>query len=124
MKSVLDILMQTEVAEQQTKKLKIKRLSKLAGEDVVISIKEISYSRVAEIRKAHEDNPEMEVHIVLASVVDPDLKNSELMAKYKATTPAELVKKLFSPGEIADISRAAQRLSGYLTITLEDVEKK
>jgi len=124
MKNVLDILLQSEIPAPQTQQLKVKRLSKLAGEDVVVTIRELGYSRVAQIRKLHEDDPEMEVHTLLAGVVEPDLKSKELLAKYSAATPAELVKKLFLPGEIADLSRAVERLSGYLTMTLEEVKKK
>lgn len=117
-KSVLSILLAHDVPEPQTKKMKIRRLSQLYGEDVVITIKELPYSTVADIRNLDE----YDVHTVLAGVTDIDFKNAELKSKYGAQNPAELVKKMFQPGEIADIAREIERLSGYRTITLETVE--
>ncbi|MDK2811734.1 MAG: hypothetical protein PWR27_2443, partial [Petroclostridium sp.] len=74
-----------------------------------------------ETRAQMED---MEVHIILAGVIEPNLKSPELMTKYKAATPAEMVKKMLLPGEIIDISRAIERLSGYRTDTIEEIKKK
>lgn len=117
-KNVLSVLLAHNVPEPQTKKIKIRRLSKLYDEDVVITIKELPYSTVADIRNLTE----YDVHTVLAGVTDVDFKNSELKAKYKAETPAELVKGIFQPGEIADISREIEKLSGYRILTLTAVE--
>ena len=75
-----------------------------------------------EITKEQRDD--MNVHILLAGVIDPDLKTKDLMEKYKAATPAELVKKMLLPGEIEDISRAVEQLSGYRTNTIEEIKKK
>ena len=43
------------------------------------------------------NNEDVSVHIVLAGVKEPNLKNKELLEKYNAVTPAELVKKCFCP---------------------------
>ena len=66
----------------------------------------------------------MEVHIVLAGVKAPDFKDKALLSKYGAATPAELVKKLLLPGEITDMSREIEKLSGYRTSTIEEIKKK
>ena len=60
----------------------------------------------------------------LRGVVEPDLKSAELMSKYNAITPAETIKKMLLPGEIIDISRAIERLSGYRIDTIEEIKKK
>jgi hypothetical protein len=65
----------------------------------------------------------MNVHIVLAGVIEPNLKDKALMDKYKAPTPAELIKTMLLPGEIEDLSRAVERLSGYRSTTVEEVKK-
>ena len=62
--------------------------------------------------------------ILLAGVVDPDFKNTALQEKYGAATPAELVEKLLLPGEIEDLAREIEKLSGYRTVTLEEIKKK
>ena len=66
----------------------------------------------------------MSVHIVLAGVISPDLKSEELKKKYNAVTPVELVKNMLLPGEIEDISREIEKLSGYRTTTIEEIKKK
>ena len=80
MSGALDILLRAEVPEPQTKAFKHKRLSKLCGEDVVFTLRELGFSRVADIKKLHEGE-EMEVHILLAGIVEPDLKDKGLLAK-------------------------------------------
>lgn len=120
--SVLDTLLQMEIPQPQTKKFKLKRLSKLAGEEVVFTLQELGFSRVAEIRNMREGE-EMDVSIVLAGVAEPSLRDKALMEKYGAVTPMELIKKLLLPGEIADISREVEKLSGYRMSTLEEVKK-
>jgi hypothetical protein len=52
------------------------------------------------------------------------IKDKDLQAKYNAPTPAELVKSMLLPGEIVDISRAVERLSGYRIDTIEEIKKK
>ena len=123
MSNALDILLRTEIPEPQTKRVKVKRLSKAAGEDVVFTLRELTFSRVAEIKKLHGEDGEMTVHILLAGVAEPNLKDRGLREKYGAATPAELVKKLLTPGEIEDLSRQVERLSGYRAETIEEVKK-
>lgn len=120
-KSTLERLLAMDIAQPEEKQLKIKRLSAQSGDDVVFTIRELSYNRVSEIQKQSGDTS---VHIVLAGVCDPDFKDKTLMEKYNAVTPAELVKKLLRPGEVEDLSREIQRLSGYLSDTVEDIKKK
>lgn len=120
MEKTLDLLLGMEIPQPETAEYKVKRLSKLCGQDVVFRIRELSYNRVAELRKIDVDS---DIHIVLAGVTEPDLKSAELQAKYGAPTPAELVKKLLRPGEVEDLSRAIERLCGYRVNTLEEVKK-
>lgn len=122
--NVLDILLQADVPQPQTKQFKQKRLSAACGHDILFTIRELGFSKVADIRKIHDDDGEMDLHIVLAGVVEPDLKNDDLKKKYSAPTPAELVKKLLLPGEIADLAREIEKLSGFRTATLEEIKKK
>lgn len=123
MDNTLDLLLKTEIPNAPEKELKHKRLSKLCKGDVIFTIKALSYSRVAEIEEAH-NSADMPVFIMLAGVKSPDLKSHELMSKYKAVTPAELIKKMLLPGEIEDISREIEKLSGYRVSTVEEIKKK
>ena len=66
---------------------------------------------------------DVNVHIIIAGDEEKVFKNKELMEKYNAVTPAELVKKILTPGEIAKLSDAGLALSGYNTDTVEEVKK-
>lgn len=122
-KNTLDLLLKMEIPKPPEKEVKILRLSKACGQDVVFKLKALPYDRVAEIEDMHhaDDTP---VFIVLAGCISPDLKNQGLLKKYGAFTPEDLVKKMLLPGEIEDLSRAIETLSGYRVITYDEVKKK
>lgn len=120
MSDALQILLDMEPAEAEEKEFEVKRLSRLAGKPVVFRLRGIGYSRAAEIR---EMSGEQDVQILLAGTVSPNWKDKELLEKYGAATPAEAVKKVLRPGEIGDLSREVERLSGYLTRTIAEVKK-
>jgi hypothetical protein len=122
MDNTLDLLLKMDTPDLPEKEYKLKRLSSLCGSPVIFKLRALPYSRAVEISRAQKDD--MEVHIMLAGVSEPDLKAPELIAKYNAATPAEMVKKMLLPGEIIDISRAIERLSGYRTDTIEEIKKK
>jgi hypothetical protein len=118
----LELLLKADIPGLPEKEYKIKRLSVLCGAPVVFKLRALPYNRTAEIIKEQKDD--MNIHILLAGVIEPNLKSSELMSKYGAETPAELVKKMLLPGEVEDISRAVEKLSGYRTDTIEEIKKK
>lgn len=105
----------------QKKDVKIKRLSTEA-EPVVFSLRSLSWTRAAEIRKMGGDDTQ--IHMVLAGTEAPDLKNQALLDLYGAATPAELLKLMLLPGEIEDSAAEIDRLSGYRQMTVEAVKKK
>ena len=119
--NVMDLLLKAQSRKLPEKKVRLKMLSKELGQDVIFKIRALSYSEVARIREKEED---MNVYIVLAGVVEPNLRSTELMQKYDAPTPIEMIKAMLLPGEIEDISRQIERLSGYRVETLEEIKKK
>lgn len=123
MDNTLDLLLQLEPPKGETTQVKIKRLSKLAGGDIIFQLKTLGYSRVAELKEL-TDPQDVPIQAVLAGVISPDLKSAALMEKYKVATPADLIRSMLTPGEIEDLYRKIQKLSGYLTETLEEVKKK
>lgn len=116
------LLLNLDPPKLPEKEIKIKRLTKLCGADVSFKIRALPYSRVADVRRVAGDD--MSIDIILAGVVSPDFKDGRLLAKYKAVTPAELVKAMLLPGEIEDVSREIEKLSGFRTVTIEDIKKK
>lgn len=124
MSHILDMLLKPEVPNVQkelpTAQVKVNRLSELAGQDVVFTLKALPYGMVAELREATATG--VDVQIVLAGVAEPNLKDKALQEKFGAATPAEVVKALLLPGEIVDLSWAVEQLCGYRRKTIEEVK--
>lgn len=118
----LDVLLGIDAQPTPEAQVKQLRLSQQAGKDVIFTLKALSYDRVEEIKRMHIDD--MSLYILLDGCKNPNLRDKELLAHYHAPTPAELVKKLLLPGEIEDLSRKVERLSGYRVATVEEVKKK
>jgi hypothetical protein len=121
MSKLLDILLRADlpnVAKELPEcKCKVKRLSRLAGEDVVFTLRALPYGRVQEIKELQ--NSDSEIAILLSGMVDPDPKAKELKERYGGATPEETLKSILLPGEIVDLSREVERLSGYRMDTIE-----
>lgn len=121
MSKFLDQLLRPEVEDVQknlpTAKYEIKRLSRLLGEPVTLELRALPYGKAQELRDMERDQ---EVHILLAGC--PELKDEGLRAKFGGITPAETVKAMLLPGEIADLSRAVERLSGYRQNTIRELK--
>jgi hypothetical protein len=120
--NTLDLLLQMDIPSPMEKKVKIKRLSKICGKPIVFKLKQLSYNRLNEIIEQHRFDNELSVFTVLAATVSPDLKNKDLLEKFNAVTPAELLKTMLLPGEIQDLSNVVADLCGYRGSTIEMVE--
>lgn len=123
MSKLLDLLLRPEVPDVSknlpTKQVKVKRLSKLLGEDVVFTLRALPYGRVEDMKKAEGDTA---IPILLSGLADPDPKSDELKERFGGATPAETLKRLLLPGEIEDLSREVERLSGYRAATIEEIK--
>lgn len=121
--SVLELLLGKEIVDISkslpTARYEIPRLSKAAGAPVVFVLQALPYGRTQDMKRLTQDS---ELQILLAGCVEPDLKAAALQAKFGGVTPAETLKALLLPGEIADLSAAVERLSGYRRITIEEVK--
>jgi len=124
-RSVVDLLLDLDPPKLPEKEFKVKRLSELCGSDVIFTLQALPYSRVADIKRLSGED-DMSIDIVLAGVKSPNLRDSRLCEKYKAATPAELLKSnsLLLPGEMEQISREIEKLSGFRTTTVEEIKKK
>ena len=122
-KSVLDVLLGGTVPnvekELPTSRYRVDRLSDLAGQDVIFTLRALPYGKVHDLERFTQDS---DIHILLAGCVDPNLKDQQLMEKFGGATPADTVKRMLLPGEIADLSAAVERLSGYRRVTISEVK--
>ena len=122
-KDLLALLLRPELPNVQkelpTARYKVNRLSQLAGEDVVFTLRALPYGKVQKLRASMAED--VNVQILLAGCVEPSWKAPELREKFGGATPAETVKAALLPGEIEDLSRAVERLCGYRRTTIEEV---
>lgn len=123
--SLMEKLMKLDrdkLLEVPTAKIKAEHLSKVAGEDVEITVRALSGSKYTElISSAVGKNGSIDTRkvydahamVVVSGCIEPNLKDEELMEYYKAVTPKDLVKLLFPGGELIRISEKIGALSGF-----------
>lgn len=121
MSKFLDQMLRPEAEDVQKNlpraRYEIKRLSRALGEPVVLELQGLPYGKAEQLRDKEHDQ---EVHILLAGC--PELKDEGLRTKFGGITPAETVKAMLLPGEIADLSRAVERLSGFRQMTIREIK--
>lgn len=134
MGQTLDMLLNIDpekVKDRPVKQLLMPRLSKLADGEVYFAIQALTLDETKDIRekatkirfnKAHEreeyyDEEEASIFVILQSVTDPNLKDKQLLEKFGAPTPKELIKTLLLSGEIASLSEQIMKLSGFNSTT-------
>lgn len=123
--SLMEKLMKLDrdkLSEVPTAKVKAERLSKVAGDDVEITLKAISgnlytsfVSRATNKAGAFDYEKMYEAHamIMVHGCIEPDLRDKELMKHFGAETPKDLAKKLFPGGELVKMSEKIGELSGF-----------
>lgn len=134
--SLIDKLLQMDnktIMEMPKREVEVPRLTQVLGEPFRVLCQAIDGERYADIQKASIDLNkkggvrninlfDMQVLTVIDGVVEPNLKDKQLLEHFNCVTPKELVKKLFLAGEIAELSNVVTELSGY-DKTEEDEEE-
>ncbi|WP_300689228.1 hypothetical protein [uncultured Oscillibacter sp.] len=123
--SVLDLLLRTDLPDVRKalpeKRMEVKRLSELAGEPVIFTLRALSYKEIRDIQdKRREDQA---VSAVLYACKDPDWRDQRLLSAVSgAVTPLDVIQARLSPGEIDELYVEIQKLSGYINRTLREVK--
>ena len=123
--SVLDLLLRADLPDVRKalpeKRMEVKRLSELAGEPVVFTLRALSYREIRDIQdKRREDQA---VSAVLYACKDPDWRDQRLLSAVSgAAAPLDVIKARLTPGEIDELYVEIQKLSGYMTRTLREVK--
>lgn len=121
--SAIDLLLRPNAPEvvqaRQTAAFEVKRLSRDLGAPFVLELRGLSYNQYQDLAGSRNAN----VDIVLEGVTAPDLRDPRLLAQYKAATPVDVVKAVFLPGEISDIARQIEKLTGFRGDTLKEIQK-
>lgn len=61
--------------------------------------------------------------LILACVIEPDFKNSEICAYYKTVDPLEVPERMLSSGEYAKLMEEINKLNGFDDDTTEAIEE-
>ncbi len=123
--SVLDLLLRPDMPDVRKalpeKRMEVKRLSELAGEPVIFTLRALSYKEIRDIQdKRREDQA---VSAVLYACKDPDWRDQRLLSAVSgAVTPLDVIQARLSPGEIDELYVEIQKLSGYINRTLREVK--
>lgn len=112
---IIKELLGLSARENKTQQIKLLSLSERAGKDMIFTVRELSYNEIKNILDMAEvsKRTDIKMQIVLKGVVEPSLKDNQLLEHYDAPTPAELLPKILSAGEITDLNDVIQKLSGY-----------
>ena len=126
--NVIDLLLGLGPKDTRTQRIKLRDLSRRAGQEVIFTVRELGYNEVKDIHRMEGGRPDGDVAIavVLAGVVEPNLRDGALLERYGVPTPAELLPKMLSAGEIDELAMRIERLSGYRrsgTELVDDVKK-
>lgn len=121
MSNIIDKLMGKDLGtlkEAAKQDLEITRLSKVFDEPFTVTVKEISYKRIADLRMlATQDGVADESAflqlVVTDGIVSPDFGAKELLQKFQVPSKQALFTKLFKAGELELIAREVLSLSGY-----------
>lgn len=116
--SVLDLLLETDIEKikaNNKKDYEIKRLSKAIGEKFLVTCYPLSNEQISHIGEVSKNNADTKINAVLEScrIDGKRLNSKELMDKFDAVTPNDMLNKLFLPGEIFELYNAVNELSGY-----------
>ena len=123
--SVLDLLLRPELPDVRRvlpeKQVEVKRLTELAGEPVVFTLRAMTYNETRQLYdKPREDQA---LSAVLYGCKDPDFRDKRLLDSEKGSvTPLDAIKARLFAGEIDELHIEIQKLSGYLRRTLAEVK--
>jgi hypothetical protein len=122
---VLDLLLRPELPDVRRvlpeKQVEVKRLTELAGEPVVFTLRAMTYNETRQLYdKPREDQA---LSAVLYGCKDPDFRDKRLLDSEKGiVTPLDAIKARLFAGEIDELHIEIQKLSGYLRRTLAEVK--
>jgi hypothetical protein len=132
--NVMELLLKADAQQLKlpTRKVEIPRLSTLFNDKAIFTCQALSPSRYNEIQAEAADFTngkirgidmgEVQMATVLAGVIDPNLKDKEIMTHFNVPTPSELVKKLLLPGEIVTLFNVISEISGFGEDVIKEIK--
>ena len=105
------LLQDKEIIEKETEEKEIKlEIKRLGGE---ITIKSLPMNKLMRFANEGNDNYQANIKAVYTAIIDPNLKDNELLNAYKCkSNPYAIVEKIFKPIEVNLIADKVCELSG------------
>nr|WP_303244220.1 phage portal protein [uncultured Cellulosilyticum sp.] len=125
--SVLDLLLETDVEKlqaNQSNDFEVKRLSKVLGERFIVTCRPLTTEQILHIAEVSKNEADTKLYAVLEAcrIEGKKFNNKDLMDKFKAMTPIDLLNKLFLPGEIYKLYNFINELSGYSRDAVKEIK--
>lgn len=111
----------TVLEERAEKKLYSQRLSKLAGEESFLTIRQVPGRRLYELVQM-ENKYDANLLLCVEAIVEPSMKDKALMESFGAKTPKDLAEKIFDV-ESSSIADKVVELSPLSGVKEADIKK-
>lgn len=127
MATLIDALMAIDADKiiiKETTDYEVKRLSKILKTPFILKLRPVDPKRMNEIQERAvkmtskgkyngTDLAALRMLTLCEGIVQPDLNNAELKKRFGASTPKDMLSKLFLAGEIQQIYEKIQDVSGF-----------
>lgn len=125
--SILDLLLETDSKKLElkfSKQFEVKRLSEKIGEPFIITCAPTTTEQLVHVSEISNSITEIKMNTVLecCKIDGKKIATKELMEKFKALTPINLLEKLLLPGEIYTLYNKVQEISGYNDGGVEEIK--
>lgn len=103
--------------------LKTLNIPRLGGQIVIETPSKAFCMDVIDMTKDAETGKTADAYLVYSLVKEPDLKDKELQKAYECGEPTDIVDKIFTQGEVADIVNIAFEAAGLSKGAVSVVEE-
>lgn len=126
--SILELLLETDEKKLQALQksdMEVTRISEAIGEPFLVTCTCITTENLKHVSEISKDEREMELNILLecARIEGKKFSDKSLREKFKAETGIAVIEKLLRAGEISQLYKEINRLSGYTKGAVEEVKK-
>lgn len=125
--SILDKLLETDLKKLQNKEKKtyeVKRLSEIVGEPFLVTCKPLGHEQVAHVGEISKDETDIRLNTILEGCEVEGRSFSHDVFTSKLGTPSgkEVIEKLLRAGEVWELYRIINKMSGYGSDVVEEVK--
>lgn len=125
--SILDKLLETDLEKLQKKEKKtyeVKRLSEIMGEPFLVTCKPLGHEEVMHLNEISKDDLDIRLNTVLegCAVEGKSFSHEAFTSKIGTPSGKEVVERLFNSGEVWELYRIINDMSGYSKNAVTEVK--